>query len=84
MKFTSEYAKTADDLVRLKTDAYSPVSDRRERLGVIRRFTNMMPTLTDEEAEELGVTEVTNHGLSYRAMVQNQTQYQSMVTVTML
>jgi len=82
MKFTSEYAKTADDLVRLKTDAYSPVSDRRKRLEVIRRFTNMMPTLTDEEAEELGVTEVTNHGLSYRAMVQNQTQYQSMVTVT--
>lgn len=80
--FQSEYAKTADDLVRLKSDAYRPVSDRRERLDVIRRFTNMMPTLTDEEAEELGVTEVTNHGLSYRAMVQNQTQYQSMVTVT--
>lgn len=83
MNFQSEYAKTADDLLRLKNDAYSPVSTKRERVGIVRRFTNMMNMLTPEQAEELGEsTEITNHGLSYKAMLQNQTQYQSMVTVT--
>lgn len=82
MKFQSEYFETADDLVRAKDDAWMNVSDRRKRLEIIRKFTNMMNTMTDDEAEKMGRTEITNHGLTHRDMLQNETQFASMVTVT--
>jgi hypothetical protein len=82
MKFTSQYFKTADDLVQAKNEAYQGVESRRERLKIIRQFTNMMNTLTAEEAEELGRTEITNHGMTYKAMQQNETIFSSMVTGT--
>lgn len=82
MKFKSEYFETADDLVRAKDDAWLNVSDRRKRLKTVRQFVNMMNTLTEEEAEKLGRTEITNHGLTYGDMIQNETQFTSMATVT--
>lgn len=82
IKFRSEFFDNADDLVRAKDDAWQNVKDRRERLKTIRAFTNMMNTLSEEEAEELGRTEITNHGLTHRDMLQQETQFTSMVTVT--
>lgn len=82
MKFKSEYFDTADDLVQAKDDALSAQKDRRERLNIIRKFTNMMNTMTEEEAEEAGITEITNHGQTYKQMLQNEVQYSSMVTGT--
>jgi hypothetical protein len=82
MKFQSEYFETADDLVRAKDDAWINVKDRRTRLKTVRQFVNMMNTLTAEEAELLGRTEITNHGLTHRDMLQNETQFTSMATVT--
>lgn len=82
MKFSSEYFDDADDLVRAKDSAWKNVSNRRKRLKTVREFTNMMNTLSAEEAEDLGRTEITNHGLTHRDMLQNETQFTSMVTVT--
>lgn len=82
MKFKSEYFDTAEDLAKAKDDAWQNVKDRRDRLKIIRNFTNMMNTLTEEEAEELGRVEITNHGLTHRDMLQNETAFTSMVTVT--
>lgn len=82
MKFESEYFENADDLVRAKDDAWLNVENRRARLKTVRQFTNMMNTLSEEEAEELGRSEITNHGLTHRDMLQNETQFTSMVTVT--
>jgi hypothetical protein len=82
MKFISEYFDTAEDLAKAKDDAWLNVADRRERLKIIRSFTNMMNTLTEEEAEKLGRVEITNHGLTHRDMLQNETGFTSMVTVT--
>lgn len=82
MNFQSEYFQTADDLKQARTEAWAGVSTRRERQKIVRQFTNMMNTMTEEEAEELGRTEITNHGLTYRDMLQNETQFTSMVTVT--
>jgi hypothetical protein len=82
IKFQSEYFENADDLVRAKDDAWRNVKDRRDRLKIVRAFTNMMNTLTKEEAEKLGRTEITNHGLTHRDMLQQETQFTSMVTVT--
>ena len=48
-KFNSQYFETADDLVKAKDDAWEQVETRRQRLGVIRKFTNMQRTMTDEE-----------------------------------
>ena len=53
MKFKSEYFDTAEELSMAKNAAWLNVKDRRDRLKIIRSFTNMMNTLTDEEAEEL-------------------------------
>lgn len=81
-KFKSQYFETADDLVKAKDDAWEQVETRRQRLGVIRKFTNMQRTMTDEEAEQLGRTEITNFGLSHRDMLQVESQFTSMVTTT--
>lgn len=82
MKFKSAYFDTVDDLVQAKDDASEGVQQKRERLDIIRRFVNMLNTMTPEEAERLGRTEITNHGLAHRDMLQNETQFTSMVTVT--
>lgn len=82
MKFQSEYFANADELVQAKDDALAVQKDRRERLDIIRKFTNMMNTMTEEEAEEAGITEITNHGQTYKQMLQNEVQYSSMVTGT--
>lgn len=81
-KFQSEYFEDADELIRAKDDAWENVKTRREKMRTIRAFTNMMNTLTDEEAEQLGRTEITNHGLSHRDMMQQENQFSSMVTGT--
>jgi hypothetical protein len=82
MKFSSEYADTATELLALKTEAFGPVSEKKKRLRIVREFTNMVNTMTKAEAEEAGITEMTNHGMTHRAMMQNQSMYKSMVSVT--
>ncbi len=80
--FKSEYFDDAQELLSAKDEAQTNVRERRKRLLTVRKFTNMLPTLTEAEREEMGRTEVTNHGLSYRGMSQNEGQLTSMVTVT--
>lgn len=82
MEFKSEYAENGDELLQLKNRAYTPVLDKKKRLRIVREFTNMMNTMTKKEAEELGISEITNHGQTHRAMSQYQAQFQSMVTGT--
>ena len=82
MDFKSQYFDTPEDLVRAKDNAWDGVKTRRKRLDVIRKFTNMQRLMTDEEAEKLGRTEITNFGLSHRDMLQIESQITSMVTTT--
>lgn len=82
MKFDSEYFENATELAQAREDAWENVRDRRDRLGIVRKFTNMMNTLSEEEAKQLNRTEIVNHGLTHRDMLQNETQLTSMVTVT--
>lgn len=82
LKFDSEYFENATELSQAREDAWSNVKDRRDRLDIVRKFTNMMNTLSDEEAKQLNRTEIVNHGLTHRDMLQNETQLTSMVTVT--
>lgn len=82
MTFNSEYFETVDDLVRAKDDAWRGVKDKRARRDEVRNFTNMLNTMSDGDAERLGRTEIVNHGLTHRDMLQNETQFTSMVTVT--
>ena len=82
MKFNSEFFDTADELLFAKNDCWEVVRDRRDRLKTVRAFTNMMATMTDEEAEDLGREEITNHGLTYTAMLANETMFRSMTSVT--
>ena len=82
MKFNSQYFDSAEDLVQAKDNAWDGVKTRRERLEIIRKFTNMQRLMSDEEAEQLNRTEITNFGLSHRDMLQIESQLTSMVTTT--
>ena len=82
MKFKSQFFDTADDLLFAKDDCWEVVRERRDRLKTVRAFTNMMATMTEEEAEDLGREEITNHGLTYTAMLANETMFRSMTSVT--
>lgn len=82
MKFKSEYFEDAQDLVQAKDDAASAVRTKRERLNVIRRFVNMMPTLSEEEKQLLNRTEATNFGILYSNLVVNEAMFTMMTTGT--
>lgn len=82
MKFQSNYFESADELIRAKDDAFAGVEERRDRLKVVRDFSNMLNTLSDEEAADLGRQEIVNHGLAHAALLQNETMFNSMVSVT--
>jgi len=82
MKFESEYFEDAQDLVYAKDQAWENVKSRRDRLKTVREFTNMINTMSEKEAEESNRTEITNHGLTHRDMLTNESQFTSMVTVT--
>ena len=82
MNFKSEYFDDVDQLIRAKNDAFLGVSDRKDRLRLVRNFTNMLNTMSDEEAADLGRQEIVNHGLTHAAMLQNETMFNSMATVT--
>lgn len=81
-KFTSDIFDSVDEVVRAQENDWGNVKERRERLSIVRRFTNMMSTLTEEEAKKMNRTEITNHGLTYYNMVQQEAQYVSMVSMT--
>lgn len=80
--FESEYFDTLDELIQAKDDAFLPTDDRRKRLKLVRQFTNMISLFSEEEKEKMNRTELTNHGLTYRDMVQNETRLVSLVTGT--
>lgn len=80
--FKSQYFENADDLVEAKDIAWAPVSTRKKRLKVVRQFTNMLPTLSEEEREELNRSEIANFGFLYRSALQNETLFSSMTTQT--
>lgn len=80
--FESDIFDDIDELVRAKDEAHCGVKDRQDRLKTVRQFTNMLETMTEQEAEEAGVTEITNHGLTYKDMLQAETLFVSMVTGT--
>lgn len=82
MKFSSNFFKTADELEQAKNDAMSGVVNRRERLDIIRRFSNGLATLTVEEAKKLGRKEITNHLTTYSKLLQQESMFESMLTGT--
>lgn len=80
--FESQYFETADDLVQAKTRAEENSRTRRARLKLIRRFTNMLPTMTDEEMEQVNRTENTNFGLVYTDLLGVESQLTSTHSTT--
>jgi len=81
-KFKSEYFKSSEDLVRARNRARSNVRDRRNRLAIVRKFSNGLATMSEKEAEELGRTEITNHLTTYRSLQQQEGLFFSMVSTT--
>lgn len=82
MSFQSEYFKNGTELAEARRHASDKVKDRRDDLAKIRRSSNGMALMTEEEAEELGREEIVNHLLSYAKLLQLESMYKSMVTGT--
>lgn len=82
MSFKSEYHANASELRDSRAFASSKVKDRRDNLDLIRRASNGMALMTEEEAEELGRDEIVNHLLSYAKLLLLESMYKSMVTGT--
>lgn len=82
MKFDSQFFKTADELDEARADAVSVHNDRRERLSIVRKFSNGLATMSEEEAKRLGRKEITNHLTTYSKLLQQETMFHSMVTGT--
>lgn len=74
MKFDSEYFESVDELISEKDNLLRQSKRKRDRIKTVRAFTNGLATMTDEEAEELGRTEITNHLLGFRNIQQVETQ----------
>jgi hypothetical protein len=74
MEFESEYFEDVDELISEKDNLWRLSKDKRDRVKTVRAFTNGLATMSDEEAEELGRTEITNHLLGFRNIQQVETQ----------
>lgn len=80
--FKSEFFKSAEDLSQAKDDAVQGMSTKKERLDIIRKFSNGLATLTPEEAKKLGRKEITNHLTTYSNLLQQASMFESMATGT--
>jgi hypothetical protein len=80
VKFKSEYFDNINELTQAKDDAWRGVSQRRERLGIIRKFSNGLATMTKEEAQAAGRTEIVNHLTTYTKLIGLASAYESMAT----
>lgn len=79
-KFESQWYKSSEDLVFAKNRASDNVSDRVERLDIVRKFSNGLATMSEHEAQELGRSEITNHLTTYKALQQQESAFGSMVS----
>jgi hypothetical protein len=80
VKFKSEYFENINELTTAKDDAWSGVEQRKERLNIIRKFSNGLATMTKEEAQAKGRTEIVNHLTTYTKLSGQTSMYESMAT----
>lgn len=81
-KFQSQWFKSSEDLVFSKNRARDNTSDRLKRLDIVRKFSNGLATMSEEEAKELGRSEITNHLTTYKSLQQQESAFSSMVSGT--
>jgi hypothetical protein len=81
-KFKSSYFENATALAEAKDDAFAGVEERQKRLEIIRKFSNGLATMTEEEARKLGRVEIVNHLLAYRNLSVVETSLNAIVSST--
>lgn len=68
MKFKSKYWETPQELTDEKERLIRAWRPKRLREKTVRAFMNGLPTMTEQEAENAGRTEIVNYLTSFRAM----------------
>ena len=66
MEIESDIFDDLSDLCLAKDNAFTDRGKANARRNIVRNFVNLMPTMTAEEAEEKGRTEITNFGRVFR------------------
>ena len=74
VEFKSEFFDDITDLIGEKDILLKWHNDRKKILEDVRNFVNGIPSLTEEEAEEEGRTEITNHMMGHKNISQIETQ----------
>lgn len=74
-KFKSQYHKTVEDLIALKTAMEEAMSTRRANQKIIREFSNGLAIMDDQTAMDKGITEVTNYLTTYRILRERASRF---------
>lgn len=77
--FTSDIFETVQELVQAKDNTRFDNYERRKRLEDVRKFSNGLAMMTEEEAKALGRKEITNHLTTYGKLLAQESMFSSMV-----
>lgn len=72
IQFKSEYFDKLTELLTEKNTLLEDNASRHERRKIVRKFSNGLATMSEEEARERGITEITNHLTTYRHLAARQ------------
>ena len=81
-QFKSQYFKTVEDLLAIKSTMEGDLSQRRRRLKIIRQFSNGLATMSEEEARANGQTEIVNHLTTFKFLYQRKRRLEQSFTST--
>lgn len=84
MEFKSEKFENFDDMLaeRVRVVTSPSAVKKRTRRELVRKFTNGLATMTEEDAKRLGRSEITNHLFTYRNIVLRVARLLSTYTLT--
>jgi hypothetical protein len=83
MDFKSEFFDNVDDLVNEKNNLVRLYRDRFDREVIIRKFYNGQDTMSEEEAEEQGRDQPTNHLMGHKAISKIETRIYQIYAASM-
>src|SRR5690349_18449790 len=80
--FRSEYFRNLEELIAGKNAMEEDVCRRRDRLRIVRQFSNGLATMSAEEAQATGSSEIVNHLTTYKFLLERKKRFEQSFTTT--
>lgn len=77
--FKSDFFDDVEELIDARDQVVSHNRTRKQRLDMVRKFTNGQPLMSEEEAKKLNRKEFTNYLTNYAKLVTNDAMFAAMV-----